>query len=212
MLLFGVSYAVASLSCTLPAFLATTSSTFSRSGTVSGLVTYAAYGLGMGLIVGTLTLAVALARAGVVRNMRRLVPYVNRVSGALVLVAGLYVSYYGWYEVRLDRLGPGDDPADPVVDRALRIQRALSDWIDRVGTARLGLACAVLLAGGVTTALLLRHGRPGTTTPTSPPGAGATPPGAEASRSAIPAPLEPAPAAADTAETAPPGDRASPVR
>ena len=72
--------------------------------------------------------------------------HVSRVSGALVLVAGLYIAYYGVYEVRLDRLGPGDGPADPVVDRALRVQQALSDWIDDVGTARLGAACAA--AGG----------------------------------------------------------------
>ena len=159
MLLFGISYAIASLSCTLPAFLATTSSTFNRAGTASGLATFIAYGLGMGLIVGGLTLAVALARASVVRTMRGMSRYVSRASGALVLVAGLYITYYGVYEVRLDRLGPGDDPADPVVDRALRIQQALSTWIDDVGTARLGLACAALVGAGLAVAWAVRRSR-----------------------------------------------------
>jgi cytochrome c biogenesis protein CcdA len=159
MLLFGISYAIASLSCTLPAFLATTSSTFNRSGTVAGLATFVAYGLGMGLIVGGLTLAVALARVGVVRTLRGVSRYVNRVSGALVLLAGLYIAYYGVYEVRLARLGPGDSPADPVVDRALRIQEMLSDWIGDVGTARLGLACGLLVGAGLAVAWGLRRDR-----------------------------------------------------
>lgn len=159
MLLFGMSYAIASLSCTLPAFLATTSSTFNRSGTASGLAAFIAYGLGMGLIVGGLTLAVALARASVVRTMRGMSRYVSRASGALVLVAGLYIAYYGVYEVRLARLGPGDDPADPVIDRALRIQQAMSGWIADVGTARLGLACAVLVGAGLAAAWAFRRTR-----------------------------------------------------
>ena len=146
MLLFGISYAVASLSCTLPAFLATTSSTFNRSGTLAGLATFIAYGLGMGLIVGVLTLAVALARVGLVRTLRGMRATSAGSSGALVLVAGLYIAYYGVYEVRLGRLGPGDSPADPVIDRALRIQQALSDWIGDVGTRPAG--GGVRAAGG----------------------------------------------------------------
>jgi cytochrome c biogenesis protein CcdA len=144
MFLFGVSYAVASLGCTLPTFLSATSSSFSRSGTTAGLVTFLTYALGMGMIVTVLTVAVALARGSVVRAFRRVVPYVSRLSGALVVVAGLYVTYYGWYEVRLAR---GGQARDPVVDRALRIQRQLSNVIDRVGTTRLGLLCAFVVAG-----------------------------------------------------------------
>jgi cytochrome c biogenesis protein CcdA len=159
MFLFGVSYAVASLSCTLPAFLATTSSAFHRAGTLGGLTTYVSYGLGMGLIVGALTLAVALARAGVVRALRRIARHVTRLSGALVLVAGLYVGYYGIYEVRLDRLGPGDSAADPVVDRALRLQATLSGWIDDVGAVRLGLACTFVLASAAAVTWALRRDR-----------------------------------------------------
>jgi cytochrome c biogenesis protein CcdA len=148
MLLFGVSYAVASLSCALVPFLAATSSSFSRSGLVSGSATFGAYALGMGAIVTMLTVAVALARGSVVRAMRRIGGHVTRLSGALVLVAGLYVAYYGWYEVRLERGGSVDDP---VVDAALDVQTAITDWIDGVGTTRLGLVC---LAGVLGVALV----------------------------------------------------------
>lgn len=148
MLLFGISYAIASLGCTLPTFLSATSSTFSRSGFASGMATFFSYALGMGLIVTALTVAVALARGSVVRAFRQVLPYVSRLSGALVLVAGLYVTYYGWYEVRLAR---GGAARDPVVDRALGIQGWMSDVIDTIGTTRLGLLCGlvVLAVAGV---------------------------------------------------------------
>lgn len=144
MLVFGVSYAVASLGCTLPTFLSATSSAFRRSGLATGVATFVSYGVGMGLIVTALTLAVALARGSVVRGFRRMVRYVNRVSGALLVVAGLYVAYYGWYEVRLARGGTG---RDLVVDHALEVQQAVSSWIDRTGTARLGLLFVVAVVG-----------------------------------------------------------------
>jgi cytochrome c biogenesis protein CcdA len=157
MLLFGISYAVASLGCTLPTFLSATSSAFRRSGLASGVIAFVSYGLGMGLIVTALTLAVALARGSVVRAFRRMVRYVNRISGALLVVAGLYVAYYGWYEVRLARGGSG---RDVIVDHALEVQQAMSSWIDRTGTTRLGLLCGLVLAGaGLAAWLRLRSPR-----------------------------------------------------
>ena len=44
-----------------------------------------------------------------------------RVAGALLLVAGAYVAWYGAWELRV--LG-GGDPGDPVIEAAARIQRA----------------------------------------------------------------------------------------
>lgn len=111
MFLFGVSYAVASLSCTMPAFLAVTSTTFRNESFLSGVVVFVLYGLGMGLVVTVLTIAVALAKDGLVQRFRSLLPIMNRVAGGLLVVAGLYVAYYGYYEVRLFFFdGPLDDP------------------------------------------------------------------------------------------------------
>ena len=60
MFVFGVSYAVASLSCTLPVFLSVVAGTFSRSNTASGIAMYVCFALGMGLVLTVLTLALAL--------------------------------------------------------------------------------------------------------------------------------------------------------
>lgn len=126
MFLFGVSYAIASLSCTIGPFLAITTTTFRSGSFVSGVAVFLAYALGMGAIVTALTVGVALARNGLVGRLRRVLPYISRVSGAMLLVAGAYVAWYGWFEVRTLNGGNGKDP---VVDRALRIQTWLQTHV-----------------------------------------------------------------------------------
>ncbi|MEZ5260481.1 MAG: cytochrome c biogenesis CcdA family protein [Acidimicrobiales bacterium] len=157
MFLFGVSYALSSLSCTIAPFLAVTSTTFTNDGALAGTLTFVTYGLGMGAIVGLLTLAVALARNGVVTRFRRLLRHVNTISGVFMLVAGAYMAYYGWYELRI-RNGPVDDP---IVDRALAVQSSLTDLVDRIGTGRLGVIAGVVVGAALLSVtgwrLLRRH-------------------------------------------------------
>jgi len=71
--------------------------------------------------------AVALARRGLVTGLRRAGRWVPRVAGLLLLVVGGYVAWYGAWELRV--LG-GDDPADPVIEAAARLQRTLAGWVD----------------------------------------------------------------------------------
>lgn len=122
MYLYGVSYAVASLSCTLGPFLAAVSPTFRNEGIAAGLASYVVFALGMGAVVALLTGAVALARGAVVGRIRRLLPYVNRISGVLLLVAGAYTVWYGVWELR----GSGEDP---LIDGAQQIRNQLEDWV-----------------------------------------------------------------------------------
>ena len=60
--LFGVSYGVASLSCTLPIFLAVVGTTFAVSSILTSLGQFVLYALGMGLVIVALTLGMALFR------------------------------------------------------------------------------------------------------------------------------------------------------
>jgi len=153
---YGVAYAVASLSCTIAPFLAVTTSAATAGGAGAGLVTFVAYGLGMGLVVGTLAVSVALARAGLVSRMRRLLPYVSRVSGALLVVAGLYVAYYGWYELRV--FG-GGSAQDPVVDAAVQVQGALARTVSGLGPGTVALVLLALVALGAAATLLARRSK-----------------------------------------------------
>lgn len=125
MFLFGVSYAVASLSCTIGPFLAVTTSTFRSENWLSGLGVFVAYGLGMGVVIAILTVAVALAKSGVVQRFRNLLPVMNRIAGGLLLVAGTYVAYYGWYEIRV----LNGSRSDPIIDRAVDLQTWLQNQV-----------------------------------------------------------------------------------
>lgn len=133
MYLFGVSYAVASLSCTIGPFLAVTSTTFNNESYLSGVLVFVVYGLGMGLVVGVLTLAVALAKEGLVARFRSLLPKMNKVAGALLVVAGAYVAYYGYYEVRVLIWGQSGD--DPIIDVATEIQQWLLQFVPSIDNA-----------------------------------------------------------------------------
>ncbi|CAA9410360.1 MAG: Mercury resistance probable Hg transport protein [uncultured Nocardioides sp.] len=142
---YGVAYAIASLSCTIGPFLAVTTSSFAAGSIIGAVAGFLAYGLGMALVVGVLAVTVALAGYGAATRARRLLPYVNRVAGALLVVVGLYVGYYGVYELRL--FFGGGSAQDPVVGAAGAIQQTLSGWVDAIGVLPLASALVVLVAG-----------------------------------------------------------------
>lgn len=152
--LFGVSYALVSISCTFALFTAAVSTTLEDESVLLGIGAFVAYALGMGLVLMVLTLAIALARQSIVRRLRGVLPYVNRVSGGLLVAAGVYVVYYGWYELRVysgDTSGGG--PAQWVFDRSAD----LTNWIDSVGPTRVGLLLALAIAVTVLVVLLRRR-------------------------------------------------------
>lgn len=156
MFLYGVSYAVASLSCTIPIFIGIVATTLERNSTAAGIATFVAYGLGMGMTLSILTLAVALARTGIVSTFRRLLPHVNRISGVLLVLAGMFVAYYAWVEIQ--ELNSGS--SSRVVRWARDLQGSMQRWVEQVGGARLALAAGIVIAAVVAVALVLRSGGP----------------------------------------------------
>ncbi len=154
MLGYGAGFALASLSCTVGPFLAVTASA-ARAGSVRGTtLVYLAYAAGFALIVGTLAVSVAFASSAVLDRMRRIVPYVNRISGLLLVLVGAYVAYYGVYEIRL--FGSTTAVTDPVVNAAGRVQSALAGWVHQHGSWPW---LAILVVVAALTATTLRHRR-----------------------------------------------------
>ena len=139
---YGISYAVASLSCTVGPFLAVTAAALRGGSVLGGVAVYFAYAGGFTLVVGVLAVAAALASSAAVDRMRRIVPYVNRISGALLLIVGVYVGYYGLYEIRLFT-GDGN-PEDSVIAAAGRVQGAIAGWVHQHGAWPWLVALAVL--------------------------------------------------------------------
>jgi len=152
---YGIAFAVASLSCTIGPFLAATGIALRGGDTTSGIATFVAYALGMGLVVAVLAVAAALASAAVATGIRRLLPHVPRIGGVLLLVTGAYIGYYGYYELRLFH-GDGQ-AADPVVDAAGEFQSTVVGWLTAIGPVPLVVILAVLVVGGVL--LARRHAR-----------------------------------------------------
>lgn len=143
---YGVGYAVASLSCTIGPFLAVTGSSLRTGSLLDGVLVYVAYAAGITLVVGVLAVAVALANSALIDRIRRVLPYLNRTSGAVLIVVGLYVGYYGLYEIRL--FHGGGSAQDPVIGAAGRIQRALAGWVYQHGAWPWLLAVGLLTVAG----------------------------------------------------------------
>ncbi len=93
--LFGVSYGLASLSCTLPLFLAVLGvGAGLSSGWLDTLGQFVLYAAGMGSVIMALTLGMAVARSVLVRWLRKALPYVGLVGAWLMVVAGTYIVFY----------------------------------------------------------------------------------------------------------------------
>ena len=94
--LFGIAYAVASLSCALPIFLAAVGviagQTLSAGGaTVIGSVVY---GLGMGAVLVAATLGIIFFKGLVTKGMRAIFPLIAPIGNLAMVGAGIYLIYY----------------------------------------------------------------------------------------------------------------------
>ena len=141
---YGVSYAIASLSCTIGPFLAVTAAGLRSGSVLTGVSIYLAYVVGLTLVVGVLALAAATASSAVAERLRRIVPFVNRISGALLVLVGLYVAYYGIYELRLFSATVASPP-DALISAAGRLQGALVGWVHQHGPWPWAVALVVMI-------------------------------------------------------------------
>jgi cytochrome c biogenesis protein CcdA len=153
MYVFGISYAVASLGCTITPFVATVLGSFTRDGPLTGVLTIAAYGAGMALLLTALTISLALAEDHLLRGMRGAARYVDRVAGVLAIAAGAYLVYYWWYDVASDT-GAQDVRGQGLVvwlqDRMTDVQ----GWLLERSVAWL----VVVFGGAIVLAALLLYG------------------------------------------------------
>ena len=93
--LYGLAYAICSLSCTLPIFLVVVGTAATAGSLSVGLAQFISYAAGMGLVIFALTASMALLKEGVVvAGLRKFFPYMHYASATLVLLAGGYLIYY----------------------------------------------------------------------------------------------------------------------
>ena len=144
--MFGVSYAVVSLSCTIGLFIAAVAASFSADGVANGTANFIAYGVGMGAVITFLTLSLALARTSVVGAMRKMFRWVNPISGLVLIASGVYVANYGWWELQVI-----DDAtaSNVLVEKFIEFQAAVSNWIAHATPERIGVLCALGVLGAL---------------------------------------------------------------
>jgi cytochrome c-type biogenesis protein len=145
--LFGISYGVASIGCALPLFLGGVIAGLGRGGSVHAVAALVAYAIGMGVLLGALALAVALAGPGAGRHLRRAGRLIPAAGGALMITVG---SYLTWYWV-VDIVSPGRSSwAERLVERVqLDVSTPLGQHAQLIG-ALLGVALvAALVTGGL---------------------------------------------------------------
>jgi cytochrome c biogenesis protein CcdA len=92
--LFGIGYAIASLSCTLPIFLVVVGGALTAGGMVGAFALFLTYGLGMGAVLALVAIATALLKSAVVQWLTAVTPYVERLGALLLIAAGLYLVVY----------------------------------------------------------------------------------------------------------------------
>ena len=150
MVVFGISYAVASLSCTIPLFLSVIAN---RTGPAASALTVVAYGLGMSAVLVALTLALALARESVVHRIRSVLPHLQRVSGAFLVAVGAYLVYYWVFNLSRDPSATiGDNPFSGLES----LRTGIATFLESQGR---GLGIAVGLVAVVVLVVALTRGR-----------------------------------------------------
>lgn len=154
MIAYGVVYATVSLSCTLPVFLAAVVlvGTVPGASLLTGGLSALSYAVGMGLVMTGLALVAGLLGQGVLARARSWTRHLGRASGAVVVMAAMYVLWYGWVELQSYNgkpVAPG--PVAWVAELSARVSQFVAD----AGPARtalvLGLGIAVTAAAAVVT-------------------------------------------------------------
>ena len=92
--LFGLSYGIASLSCTLPIFLSVIGTSFAVSEIGASLGQFILYAVGMGTVILALTLGMAFFKGAMLGTLRKVLPYVQPIGSWLMVVAGSYIVFY----------------------------------------------------------------------------------------------------------------------
>ena len=96
--IFGILYAVSSLGCAVPIFLAAvgilSGNQLGDMKVLESIARFVSYGLGMGLVLTSATLGVGLFRDIVTQFIKKIVPLIGVTGNIFLVLSGLYLVYY----------------------------------------------------------------------------------------------------------------------
>lgn len=153
MVVFGAAYAAASLSCTIAVLLAVVAQALASANPVEMVAVFVAYGLGGATVLTVLSVSTALASTGLARGVRRLLPFVVRLGGVLLIASGLYLIAY-WLPVL-----SGGLPNERLASLAMDPSNRLRSFLDRNLGAFTVLAGLLVVVGAAFAVALRRRSR-----------------------------------------------------
>ena len=92
--LYGAGYGVASMGCHAPVFIAIMMAGFVAGGFATALLVFVIFGLGMGIMMVSITVLVGMAKGMVIKRMQSAMPLIKKFSGLVLLIAGIYLAWY----------------------------------------------------------------------------------------------------------------------
>jgi len=91
---FGIAYAIGALGCLFPLFLVVATQAMAAPTVLEGGSYILAYFLGIsGMMIAVIMLS-TFAKDLLMKYLRKILPYIEQVTGGLLVLAGIYVIYY----------------------------------------------------------------------------------------------------------------------
>ena len=148
MLVFGIGYALASLSCTFGVILAVIAQAQATASYAGLLLVFGVYAAGSASILLLLALATTAAGTGLTRHVARLGSYGPRITGAVLLLTGVYLAWYWWPAATADNNLVATGRAGGVA----RLSTTLSGWVQAHTAPIAALAVIIIVVTGLTLA------------------------------------------------------------
>ena len=143
MFIFGIAYAVASIGCTIGFLTTAIFGSIGLNGFASGVLSIVLYGAGMGLLVSTLTVTLAVARGGLLRVLKNGLRYMDKLAAGFIVLTGLYLTWY-WYVAVSERSSAGN-----VTQNVEGWQSSVATFLQRQGSWRLGFVFFIVVGGAI---------------------------------------------------------------
>lgn len=150
MFVYGIIYAVTSIGCTIGMLTSAVFGSVNVHGYFSGVMSISLYGVGMSVTVIALTVTLAFAHTGMLKALRRGLPYIDRVAAAFLIATGVYLTWY-WYSAISERT-----KTDSVTSRIESWQTEVADFLDRQGALRLAIVFGLIVTAALTAVVTSR--------------------------------------------------------
>lgn len=93
-IVFGLAYAIGALGCLFPLFLVVATQAMAAETALEGASYIGAYFTGISsMMIGTILLS-TFAKDFLMKYLRKILPHMERITGVLLILAGVYVIYY----------------------------------------------------------------------------------------------------------------------